>query len=112
MKIATYGGHDGSKLVIRSIIEAKRCLKKNGRLLLLLPHWSNTKKSYDALNNNYSRVSELARLEVEFFPALEYNPDSNVLDYIYDLAKNKVIKIKIKNNKPYSTVSVIEAIKK
>lgn len=112
MKIATNGGPDGSKLVIRSIIEAKRCLKKKGRLLLLLPHWSNTKKAYRALRRNYTRVSELTKLEVQFFPAIEYNPDTAVLNHIYRLAKDNIIEIKIKNKNPYSIISVIKATKK
>ena len=112
MKTATDGGPDGSELVIRSIIEAKRCLKKNGRLLLLLPHWSNTKRAYDSLKKNYSNISELAKLEVEFFPAIEYNPNPEVLNYFYNLAKKEIIEIRFKNKKPYSTVSVIKIIKK
>ena len=112
MKIATNGGPDGSRLVVRSIVEAKRCLKNDGKLLLLLPHWSNTKKAYVALKKNYKKIKELASKKVEFFPALEYHPDSKVLRHVYKLAKNKIIKIEFKNNKPYSNVSVIQAIKK
>ena len=99
-------------MVIRSIIEAKRCLKKNGKLLLLLPHWSNTKKSYEALKKNYIKISELARRKVEFFPVIDYDPNSEAVNYIYQLSKQKIIEIEFKNNKPYSVVSVIKTIKK
>ena len=111
MKIATYGGRDGSLLVIKSIIGAKRCLKKDGILLLLLPHWCNTKKVLNVLKNNYRKVSELANKKVKFFPAIDYDVDPKSLDYIDKLSKNGVIEISFKNNKPYSTVSVIQAIK-
>lgn len=112
MKIATNGGIDGSELVVRSIVEAKRCLKKNGKLLLLLPHWSNIKKAYEALQMNYAKISELATLNVDFFPAIEYDVDNKVLEHAFRLAKKRIIKIKFKNNKPYSMVSVVQAIKK
>lgn len=111
MGIATNGGPDGSRLVVISIYEAKRCLKKNGKLLLLLPHWSNFKKSYKFLQKNYSAVSEIARKKVLFFPSIEGKPNKNVLQHFYKLAKRKIIEIDFKNSLPYSNVSVIEAIK-
>jgi release factor glutamine methyltransferase len=56
MRFATFGGEDGSLLVSRSITEAKRCLKKNGKLLLLLPHWSNVQKAKYLLGSSGNRV--------------------------------------------------------
>ena len=111
MTIATNGGEDGSKLVVRSIIEAKRCLKKNGKLLLLLPHWSNTKKAFEALRSNYQKVSELARERIDFFPVLEGKPSAQLLEYTYELAKKGEITIEFDNQIPHSYASVIEALK-
>ncbi len=79
---------------------------------MLLPHWSNIKTAYEALQRNYTKISELARLKVDFSPAIDYKTKSEVIDYVYCLARQKIIEIKFKNNKPYSTVSIIEATKK
>lgn len=109
MTIATNGGPDGSELIVRSIIEAKRCLKSKGKLLLLLPHWCNTKKAYEALLDNYSGISKLAEKQVQFFPATEGNPTKAVLNYTLALAQKGVIELCFKNKKLYSRVSVIQA---
>ncbi|HZX19966.1 MAG TPA: methyltransferase [archaeon] len=111
MGVATNGGIDGSELVIRSILEAKRCLKKNGRLLLLLPHWCNTKKAFKELYANYKNVSKLAEKRIEFFPATTGNPEKEMLEHAYRLAKKGQIRIEFKNGKPYSYASVIMAVK-
>src|SRR3989344_3104528 len=57
MTVATNGGPDGSRLVVQSIVQAVRYLKPGGKLLLLLPYWSDTHKAYKALLNNYASVS-------------------------------------------------------
>lgn len=111
MRTATNGGADGSRLIIRSILEAKRCLKGGGKLLLLLPHWSSIKKAHKLLSKNYSKVSELAKKKVLFFPIKEGKPNKQILQYFYKLAKKKVIEVELKGNIPYSFVSVIQATK-
>ena len=111
MSIAINGGSDGLALVSRSIMEATTCLNKNGKLLLVLPHWCNFKKAYNLLRKNYSSISEIVRQKVEFFPATEFKPEKSVINYAYELAKKGVIEIEFKNNVPYSVVSVVQAIK-
>ena len=61
MKVATHGDADGSALVVRSIAEAHRCLKNRGRLLLLLPHWSNVRRAWDELRKHYTDLTEISR---------------------------------------------------
>lgn len=109
MKVATNGGDDGSVLVSRSIVEAKRCLKKNGKLLLLLPHWSNVHKAQSLLRENYANVVELGNRKVDFFPVTEGTPTEKVVQYARQLAEQGVIELKFENGKPTSTVSVIQA---
>ncbi len=103
--LATNGGRDGSAIIRRAIVEAKRCLKKDGRLLMLVPHWSNFNKSYNLLRKNYRNVSILAQKKVRFW-LLDYG-DKEVIEYAYKLAKCGIIEIKFKNNRPFSTVSVV-----
>ncbi len=112
MRIATNGGHDGSHLVSRSIIEAKRCLKKKGILLLLLPHWSNVKNAMSLLHDNYAEVVELDSRRVNFFPITEGSPDKDVVRYTRNLAEQGVIELDFIEGKPVSKVSVIQAIKR
>lgn len=111
MTIATNGGCDGSNLVVKSIFQAVRYLKPKGKLLLLLPHWSNVKKAYEELLNNYSSVSKLAEKKVQFFPVSEGRPTKELLCHINILASKGVIELWQKNKKIYSRVSVIQAIK-
>lgn len=111
MKVATNGGDDGSVLVSRSIVEAKRCLKKNGKLLLLLPHWSNVQKAQSLLRENYADVVELGNKQVDFFPATEGTPSDDVVQYARQLAEQGIIELEFEDRKSTSTVSVIQAIK-
>lgn len=111
MTVATNGGFDGSELVVRSITEAIKYLKPGGNLLLLLPHWSNTRKAYEALFKSYSSVSKVSEKIVEFFPAVEGNPTEELLDHVDTLANNGVIELWHKGGKMYSRVSVIQAMK-
>lgn len=111
MGIATNGGLDGSDLLIRFIADAKRCLKKNGKLLLLLPHWSNTKKVYDVLREQYEDVEELARQKIEFFPIIEGKPEAEVLDHALNLAKEGIIELWSEEEKLFSYATVIQAMK-
>lgn len=111
MKMATNGGNDGSALVSRSVVEAKRCLKKNGKLLLLLPHWSNVQRAQSLLRENYMDVVELGNRRVVFFPITEGTPSEDVVQYAHRIAKQGIIELEFENGKPFSTVSVIQAIK-
>ncbi|HEY4473938.1 MAG TPA: HemK2/MTQ2 family protein methyltransferase [Candidatus Paceibacterota bacterium] len=111
MTIATNGGPDGSRLVVKSITQAVRYLKPGGELLLLLPHWSNTHKAYKALLNNYSSASTLSQKRVRFFPAIEGRPTKKLLQYITTLSKNGVIDIQRDKKSLFSMVSVIQALK-
>jgi len=109
MQVATDGGSDGSNLVVRSIAEARRVLRKGGRLLLLLPHWSNVEKARQTLRGHYSDVAELARKSVEFFPVREGKPSEKLLAHVRQLAAAGVIEMTFEGAFPLSTVSVIEA---
>ncbi len=111
MRIATHGGEDGSRLVIPSIGEASRCLKQSGKLLILLPHWSNVQKAWGELRRRYGRVVELAKQEVEFFPAKEGKPDTKLMQHVKTLAEAGVIEMNFDGLVPTSYVSVIEGIK-
>lgn len=111
MTIATNGGLDGSNLVVKSISKAVKYLKPNGKLLLLLPHWSNVKKAYEELLNNYLSVSKLSEKKVQFFPATEGKPTEKLLQHVRTLSKSGIIELWQKNKKMYSRVSVIQAIK-
>ena len=111
MRVATDGGDDGSILVIRSIAEAHRPLKKGGRLLLLLPHWSNVKRAWQELETHFSKVTEISRKQVEFFPAREGKPDPALLLHLRKLADAGVIEVTFETEIPLSWVSVIEAVK-
>jgi release factor glutamine methyltransferase len=111
MRLATNGGVDGSFLISRSIIESKRCLKKGGQLLLLLPHWSNVKRAQTLLREHYSKVTELGRKRVEFFPAIKAPRIDDVIQYVCRLAKQGVIELECEGGTLTSTVSVIQAVK-
>lgn len=111
MGIATNGGDDGSVLVSRSIIEAKRCLKTHGKLLLLLPHWSNVQKAWSVLRENYTEVAELVNKQVEFFPMVEGLPSADAIQYAHDLVDKGIIELNFNNGIATSTVSVILATK-
>jgi|GEM_PF-3408600 len=109
MRVATDGGDDGSVLVLRSIVEARPLLRPGGRLLLLLPHWSHVGKARQALAATYPSVQELARLNVEFFPAREGRPDERLLAHLRQLAADGSIEMSFEGPVPLSVVSVIEA---
>lgn len=111
MRVATNGGDDGSELVVRSIVEAKAHLKKDGRLLLLLPHWSNVPRARETLSRHYGQVRELARKEVEFFPVKEGRSDVQLLAHVKALAARGLIDMTFEQDIPLSIVSVIEARK-
>lgn len=111
MTLATHGGSDGSELVIRSIVEAKPHLRPGGRLLLLLPHWSNVALARQALAGNYTQVRELARLDVEFFPARDGIPEAPLLEHVRHLADNGTIEMSFETKVPRSVVSVVEAVR-
>jgi release factor glutamine methyltransferase len=112
MRVATRGGDDGSELVVRSIAEARRCLKDGGRLLLLLPHWSNVQRAWDELRKHYAEVTELSRKQVEFFPIREGKPDHELIEHVRRLAGDGVIEMTFENEIPLSWVSVIEGLVK
>jgi release factor glutamine methyltransferase len=109
MRVATHGGDDGSTLVLRSIAEAAPHLKRGGRLLLLLPHWSNVPKARKELGQHYRHVSELARKQVEFFPAREGKSSAKLLQHVKNLASSGAIEMTFENEVPLSIVSVVEA---
>lgn len=111
MTLATDGGSDGSELVIRSIVEARAHLKPGGRLLLLLPHWSNVGLARKTLADHYSEVRELARLNVEFFPARDGVVDAPLLEHVRRLADNGTIEMWFETEVPRSVVSVVEAVR-
>ena len=111
MTIATNGGYDGSKLVVQTISQAVKYLKPKGKLLLLLPHWSNTKKAYEALFNNYSSVSKLSQKKVQFFPTTEGKPTKELINHIKFLSTSGTIELSYANKRWYSRVSVIQAVK-
>jgi release factor glutamine methyltransferase len=109
MRIATNGGDDGSRLVIRSIAEAKPYLKKGGKLLLLLPHWSNLPAAREALSATYRTVDELARKQVEFFPVAEGRSNPRLLEHVKALAARGIIEMTFDGAVPLSVVSVVQA---
>lgn len=111
MTLATHGGSDGSELVIRSIVEARAHLKPGGRLLLLLPHWSNVELARQTLADHYSEVRELARLDVEFFPARDGVASAPLLEHVRRLADNGTIEMWFETEVPRSVVSVVEAVR-
>jgi methylase of polypeptide subunit release factors len=111
MTLATNGGSDGSRLVIRSIVEARAHLKPGGRLLLLLPHWSNVPLARQTLAEHYTQVRELARLDVEFFPARDGVAAAPLLDHLRRLARSGTIEMSFATEVPRSVVSVVEAIR-
>ena len=112
MRVATHGGDDGSELVVRSIAEARRCLKDGGRLLLLLPHWSNVQRARDELRKHYTQVTELSRKQVEFFPVREGKPDEELIHHVRKLAGEGVIEMTFESEIPQSWVSVVEGLVK
>jgi methylase of polypeptide subunit release factors len=112
MRVATHGGDDGSELVVRSIAEARRCLKDSGRLLLLLPHWSNVRRAWEELRKHYSQVTELSRKQVEFFPIREGKPDQELIQHVRKLAADGVIEMSFESEIPLSWVSVVEGLVK
>ena len=108
MRVATHGGADGSALVVRSIAEARRCLKDGGRLLLLLPHWSNVQRAWDELRKHYTQVTDHSRKQVEFFPIREGKPDEELIQHVRRLAGDGVIEMTFESEITQSWVSVIE----
>jgi methylase of polypeptide subunit release factors len=112
MRVATHGGDDGSELVVRSIAEARRCLQDGGRLLLLLPHWSNVQRAWDELRKHYTQVTELSRKQVEFFPVREGKPDQELIQHVMKLAGEGVIEMSFASEIPQSWVSVVEGLVK
>jgi release factor glutamine methyltransferase len=109
MTLATHGGSDGSELVIRSIVEARSHLRPGGRLLLLLPHWSNVGLARRTLEEHYTQVHELAKLEVEFFPAKDGVVDEQLMEHMRQLASDGTIEMSFVTKIPRSVVSVLEA---
>lgn len=110
MTLATDGGSDGSQVVFRSIVEAKAHLKHGGRLLLLLPHWSNLPKARRSLADHYTQVQEVARMTVEFFPARDGVIEERLLAHLRQLADNGIIEMSFDTQVPLSSVSVVEAL--
>jgi HemK-like putative methylase len=110
MRVATHGGDDGSALVVRSIAEAHRCLKDGGKLLLLLPHWSNVQRAWDELRKHYTQVTELSRKKVEFFPIRDGKPDEKLIQHVRRLAGDGVIEMTFESEIPQSWVSVVEGL--
>jgi methylase of polypeptide subunit release factors len=108
MKVATHGGADGSALVVRSIAEAHRCLKNGGRLLLLLPHWSNVRRAWDELRKHYIDLREISKKQVGFFPVQEGKPDQELIQHVRKLAGDGVIEMTFQSEIPLSWVSVVE----
>jgi release factor glutamine methyltransferase len=111
MTLATHGGRDGSELVVRSIVEARPHLKPGGRLLLLLPHWSNVPLARQTLKEHYTQLRELARLDVEFFPARDGSVDERLLEHVRRLADDGTIEMTFETDIPRSVVSVVEAVR-
>lgn len=109
MELATNGGTDGSTLVTRSIVEARRCLKSGGELLLLLPHWSNILSAREHLRDNFDNITELARLQVEFFPARQGTPEPRLINHLKNLADEGLIEMTFEQAIPLSWVSVVAA---
>jgi methylase of polypeptide subunit release factors len=111
MTIATNGGYDGSRLTLLSISQATQYLTPNGKFLLLLPHWSNTKKAYGMLSTHYRTIRKLSEKKVRFFPMTEGKPTRELAGHIERLTKNGIVEIIYKNEILYSRVSVIQAVK-
>lgn len=111
MTLATDGGSDGSELVVRSIVEARAHLRPGGRLLLLLPHWSNVALARQTLETHYTQVRELARLNVEFFPVRDGVVDAPLLEHVRQLAQRGTIEMSFDTEVPLSVVSVVEAVR-
>jgi tRNA A58 N-methylase Trm61 len=97
---------------VRSIAEARRCLKDGGRLLLLLPHWSNVQRAWDELRKHYAEVRELSRKQVEFFPIREGKPDQELIEHVRKLAAEGVIEMTFESEIPQSWVSVVQGLVK
>jgi hypothetical protein len=109
MRVATNGGSDGSVLVLRSIAEAARPLRPGGRLLLLLPHWSNVMTARMELARRFQHVEERARRSVDFFPVVEGRPNPRLLQHVKELAAKGLIDMTFEREVPRSVVSVVEA---
>ena len=112
MRFATHGGADGSTLVTRSISESSRCLKPEGKFLLLLPHWSNIKKAWEELRKWYAEVKEITKTKVDFFPVNEGRPNKELIQHVKELSEQGIIEMDFQRESVTSFVSVIEGTKK
>jgi len=109
MRVATNGGSDGSVLVLRAIAEAAPKLRPGGRLLLLLPHWSNVPAARAELARHFQHVEERARKDVDFFPVMEGTPRPKLLEHLKRLAAKGLIEMTFDQAVPRSVVSVVES---
>lgn len=109
MRIATDGGEDGSRFVIRTIEETKEHLEPGGFLLLLLPHWSNVPRAHEALRQTYGGFEELDRTRIEFFPLTEGKPNTVLIEHLHRLSERGMIDLVFEGEKIFSTASVIKA---
>ncbi len=108
MTTATRGGADGSKLVLRTIEEATSCLRPGGTLVLGLPHWSNTKRAWSALDMHYThRVARM--FDVKFFPLQRGSPRDELVSYFRGLANDGIIEVDFRQDPPVAPVSIVIA---
>jgi hypothetical protein len=62
------------------------------------------------MRKHYTRVTELSRKQVEFFPVREGRPDQRLIEHVRRLAEEGVIEMTFEGNIPQSWVSVVEGI--
>lgn len=109
MRLATDGGPEGSDVIVRAIREAGAYLKSSGRLLLLLPFWSNRKSAVVELKRHFATFKIVAEESVVFFPAIDGRPTTVMLDYVKSQTEGGIIDIDFSSSVPRSQVAVILA---
>jgi release factor glutamine methyltransferase len=93
MALATNGGRDGAAMGVGIIGRARECLKADGELLLLIPHWCARARVLKELDAAFFHVEVLATQSATFFPLTEGRPTPEALLNLWALEKSGEIEV-------------------
>lgn len=93
MALATNGGRDGAVNAVGIVQRAAECLKANGELLLLVPHWCAHARVMKELDAAFLQVKVLDTKPANFFPLVEGRPTPETLSNLWALKQRGEIEV-------------------